>query len=107
MGSISQPERATQERVITLFRDELHYRYLGDWSERAANSNIDEPLLTAYLGGAGYVPAQINRALARGQRNACGRARPEVRSARPRGTRPTCPDGKRKPGRCDGMTHTP
>ena len=63
MGSISQPERATQDRVVTLFRDELHYRYLGDWSERAANSNIDEPLLTAYLGGAGYVPAQINRAL--------------------------------------------
>ncbi len=63
MGSISQPERATQDRVVTLFRDELHYRYLGDWSERAANSNNDEPLLPAYLGGAGYVPAQINRAL--------------------------------------------
>lgn len=63
MGSISQPERATQDRVIALFRDELNYRYLGDWSDRAANSNIDEPLLQAYLGGAGYSPAQISRAL--------------------------------------------
>lgn len=63
MSSISQPERATQDRVIALFRDELHYRYLGDWTDRAANSNIDEPLLTAYLGGAGYSPAQIGRAL--------------------------------------------
>ena len=63
MGSISQPERATQDRVIALFRDELHYRYLGDWTDRATNSNIDEPLLTAYLGGVGYSPAQIGRAL--------------------------------------------
>ena len=63
MSSISQPERATQERVIALFRDELHYRYLGDWSDRVANSHIDEALLTAYLSGAGYAPAQIGRAL--------------------------------------------
>ncbi|MBS1132812.1 MAG: hsdR, partial [Proteobacteria bacterium] len=63
MGSISQPERATQDRVIALFRDELHYRYLGDWTDRANNSNIDELLLTAYLGGVGYSPAQIGRAL--------------------------------------------
>lgn len=29
MNRIGQPERPTQNRVITLFCDELHYRYLG------------------------------------------------------------------------------
>ena len=42
MTSIGQPERATQDRLIALFRDELGYRYLGDWSDRAGNSNIEE-----------------------------------------------------------------
>jgi hypothetical protein len=30
MSSIGQPERATQNRAIELFRDELGYRYLGE-----------------------------------------------------------------------------
>jgi hypothetical protein len=34
MSNIGQPERATQRRVISLFRDELQYRYLGDWADR-------------------------------------------------------------------------
>lgn len=34
--SVGQPERATQDRVIALFRDELAYRYLGDWSDRSS-----------------------------------------------------------------------
>ncbi len=63
MSGIGQSERATQNRVVALFRDELKYRYLGDWSDRAGTSNIDEGLLTAYLSGAGYSPAQIGRAL--------------------------------------------
>ena len=53
MPDIGQPERATQNRVIALFRDELNYRYLGDWTDRTGNSNIEEGLLTAWLGGAG------------------------------------------------------
>ena len=54
MSDIGQPERATQNRVIALFRDELHYRYLGDWTDRDGNSNIEEGLLTAYLTKSGY-----------------------------------------------------
>ena len=63
MTPIGQPERATQNRVIALFRDELGYRYLGDWTDREGNSNIEEGLLTTYLTNNGYTPAQINRAL--------------------------------------------
>jgi type I restriction enzyme R subunit len=63
MSNVGKPERATQNRVIALFRDQLKYRYLGDWSDRPANSNIDEKLLADYLSGAGYSPEQISRAI--------------------------------------------
>ncbi|MGD0868064.1 MAG: hypothetical protein ABSB88_00825 [Bryobacteraceae bacterium] len=46
--TIGQSERETQDRILTLFRDELGYRYLGDWTDRDDNSNIEESLVTAY-----------------------------------------------------------
>ena len=49
MSSIGTPERVTQNRVVGLFRDELGYRTLGDWTDRPSNSNIEEGPLTAYL----------------------------------------------------------
>jgi type I restriction enzyme R subunit len=61
--SVGQSERATQNRVIALFRDELRYRYLGDWTDRDGNSNIEEGLLTALLTNRGYTAAQIGVAL--------------------------------------------
>jgi type I restriction enzyme R subunit len=61
--SIGQSERETQNRVIALFRDELGYRYLGDWRDRDGNSNIEEGLLTSYLTRIGYSPSQISKAL--------------------------------------------
>ena len=63
MNDIGKPERATQNRVVKLFCDELGYRYLGDWADRAGNSNIEEGLLTEYLTSAGYTPPQISTAL--------------------------------------------
>lgn len=60
---IGQSERITQNRVLRLFRDELNYRYLGDWSERDGNSNIEESLLSAQLIRSGYTAQQINVAL--------------------------------------------
>lgn len=65
MGGVGQPERATQNRVIALFRDELRYRYLGDWTDREGNSNIEERLLSDWLTKRGYTPAQISVALHR------------------------------------------
>jgi type I restriction enzyme R subunit len=65
MSDIGKPERASQNRVITLFRDELGYRYLGDWADRDDNSNIQEGPLRAYLTRNGYTPEQISSALYR------------------------------------------
>jgi type I restriction enzyme R subunit len=48
MSDVGKPERVTQRRVIELFREELGYRYLGDWTDRDGNSNIEEGLLTAH-----------------------------------------------------------
>ena len=60
--TIGQTERATQDRVITLFREELGYRYLGDWTDRSQNSNIETELLSTFL-SKNYTPQQISRAL--------------------------------------------
>ncbi|MCH6256545.1 HsdR family type I site-specific deoxyribonuclease [Puniceicoccaceae bacterium K14] len=63
MTNIGKPERATQNRVIALFRDELDYDYLGNWEEREGNSNIEEELLTQWLAKQGHTPAQISQAI--------------------------------------------
>ena len=63
MSNVGQSERATQNRVLTLFRNELGYRYLGDWTDRLHNSNIDERLLTKWLTSNGHTPEQISRAI--------------------------------------------
>ncbi|MCT0224753.1 type I restriction endonuclease [Synechococcus sp. CS-1328] len=60
---MSTPERVTQNRIVKLFREELNYRYLGDWKDRVGNSNIEEELLTGYLQRRGYSPAEISGAL--------------------------------------------
>ncbi|HEX3628472.1 MAG TPA: HsdR family type I site-specific deoxyribonuclease [Verrucomicrobiae bacterium] len=63
MSEIGKPERATQNRVLALFRDELGYRYLGDWSDRSNNSNVEDELLTDYLTKCENSPEQISRAI--------------------------------------------
>lgn len=63
MSTIGQPERATQNRVIAVFKDELKYRYLGDWTDRAGNGNVDEQILTDWLKKRGVTPPQISVAV--------------------------------------------
>lgn len=63
MNQVGKRERATQNRVVALFRDELDYRYLGDWTDRTGNSNIEEGLLTSYLQKCGYSQQQISTAI--------------------------------------------
>lgn len=63
VDEIGKTERKTQNRVIALFQNDLKYEYLGDWSDRSGNSNIEEPYLADYLKEQGYSDAQINSAL--------------------------------------------
>lgn len=65
MTFIGQAERATQNRVVAVFRDELGWRYLGDWSDRDGNTNIEESLLSPWLQRRGATPAQVSAALLR------------------------------------------
>src|SRR6266581_2751443 len=65
MTTVGQPERSTQDRVIALFRDELRYRYLGDWTDRDGNSNVEDGILSDWLKKRGYTTAQIGVALHR------------------------------------------
>lgn len=68
MSNIGHSERVTQNRVITLFKDQLGYDYLGNWQDRPKttgqpNSNIEATYLTRHLTTQGYSPAQISQAL--------------------------------------------
>ncbi len=63
MDKVGQIERLTQNRVVTLFQDELGYTYLGNWEDRENNSNIEVTLLTAFLTRRGYSQTQINKAV--------------------------------------------
>ena len=65
MTDIGKPERVTQNRVIALFRDELGYDYLGDWSDHTNNRNVEEGLLGDWLTRRGHSPAQISVTLRR------------------------------------------
>lgn len=63
MSTVGQKERATQNRVIKLFQDHLHYQYLGNWEERSNNRNIEEALLSNWLQKQKVNPVLINKAL--------------------------------------------
>lgn len=61
--TVGQIEKATQKRVVALFRSQLGYEYLGNWEDREDNSNIEESLLRKYLIGRKYSDTLIARAL--------------------------------------------
>ncbi len=56
-------ERATQNRIIKLLKEELDYTYLGDWKDREENSNVEEDLLSKYLLNAGYSQVLVSKAI--------------------------------------------
>ncbi|MFM5981663.1 MAG: type I restriction endonuclease subunit R [Sphaerospermopsis kisseleviana] len=64
MNEVGQLERATQNRVIALLTQKLGYQYIGNWYNRANNSNIETDLLTTFLRDIQkYPPDLINKAL--------------------------------------------
>ena len=62
--SIGDTERATQDRVVSFFKDRdiLDYEYLGNL-KNAANKNIREDRLRAYLHLSGYSQKLIDGAV--------------------------------------------
>ena len=63
MSTVGQIERATQQRVVKLFRETLGYDYLGNWSDRVGTRNIDDALARQFLKKQGYDDALITKAL--------------------------------------------
>uniref|UniRef100_E6QT99 type I site-specific deoxyribonuclease n=1 Tax=mine drainage metagenome TaxID=410659 RepID=E6QT99_9ZZZZ len=63
MSTVGQIERATQQRVVKLFRETLRYDYLGHWIDRAGNRNIEDDLARQFLKKQGYDDALIIKAL--------------------------------------------
>jgi type I restriction enzyme, R subunit len=65
MSIPGQKERATQDRVIKLFRDTLGYTFLGNLSKRVDNRNIEEDVLRRFLTDQQkYEPELIGKAVA-------------------------------------------
>jgi len=63
MSKVGQIERATQNRIVQLFQQQLKYRYLGNFEKEEENSNVDETLLRAYLTKKGYSSSLTTKAL--------------------------------------------
>ena len=63
MNTVAEREIHIQGRVVTFFHEVLGYTYLGNWQERAGNSNIDKNLLTDWLKSRGHDDNIINKTL--------------------------------------------
>ena len=49
MSTVGEIEKRTQARVLKLFREQRGYEYLGGWTDREGNRNIEEELLRTFL----------------------------------------------------------
>jgi type I restriction enzyme, R subunit len=49
MNTVGQIEKKTKKHLVELFRDTLGYDYLGDWTDREGNRNIEAELLRGFL----------------------------------------------------------
>lgn len=49
MNNIGKSERETQKRIVSLFKNELGYTYLGNWEDKQRTQPIEESLLLDFL----------------------------------------------------------
>lgn len=63
MSNIGEIERITQKKVVQFFEVGLKYDYLGDWKDRADNSNVEPQYLIPFLQKQGYSETLITKAL--------------------------------------------
>lgn len=60
---VGEREKITQDRIIKLFVNELGYTYLGDFTDRLNNSNVEQEYLRVFLKREGYSDVLIDRAI--------------------------------------------
>ena len=65
-----QIERASQNRIVELFQEQLGYTYLGNWEDRTSNSSIEEWELRKYLKEREYSDTLISKAITKLQNTA-------------------------------------
>lgn len=63
MSKVGAKEHVTQKRIINLFKDHLKYSYLGDFTDRSNNTNIEVEILTNFLKKRGINDKLIELAL--------------------------------------------
>jgi type I restriction enzyme R subunit len=63
MSTVGQIEKKTQARVVKLFREKLRYDYLGNWTDREDNRNIEPALVRAFLTKQGHDESLIAKVL--------------------------------------------
>lgn len=63
MSKVGQKERATQNRVVDFFKEQLGYDYLGNWEYRDNNRNIETVTLKQWLMLRGVSDNLITRVL--------------------------------------------
>ena len=63
MQAVGQYERDTQQRVIEYFTDALGFIYMGNWQDRAGNSNIEKDVLADWLRRQGNDDGTITKTL--------------------------------------------
>ena len=64
MRGVGEIERITHNRVVKFFKNILGYDYLGDWSDRENNSNVERDYLFPFLTKTmGYETDLANRAI--------------------------------------------
>ena len=76
MSKVGQKERATQNRIVELFQQQLQYAYYGDWQERPNNSSIEETDLSAWLRKQGHDDSLITNAIRKLKQAAAPDGRP-------------------------------
>ncbi len=63
MSKVGEREAMTQRRVLKFFREALGYHYLGDWSDRAGNSCVEQEFLAQWLRLQGHGEKIISRTI--------------------------------------------
>lgn len=63
MSEVGSKERITQNRILQLFQNHLHYHYLGNWKDRENNRNLEPDYLRPFLKQQGYSDTLIQKAI--------------------------------------------